>query len=328
MPSRTRILLVDDNPQDRRLVLREIRRGRPDAVVVEVFDRQGLDLTLSSQRFDLVITDYHLQWSDGLHVVKKVKRLDAHCPVIMFTGTGNEEVAVQAMKEGLDDYIIKNVRHLVRLRGAIEAALEHAAERRRAANLAKRLEGLLASLNVGAFRCTSEGQVVDFNAPLANMLSSSPSERVHPALEARLSSLAAQLTSDAPSSGDVNERELVFQSDNGEPRILRISLMRIDDEGSACIEGLVQDVTLQRRLEQERRQADVAAAQIAMLSPRESEVLLRVAAGEPNKVIARRLDIAEKTVEKHRANLMRKTSARSVADLVRLVMAAQHGEER
>ena len=59
-----------------------------------------------------------------------------------------------------------------------------------------------------------------------------------------------------------------------------------------------------------------------MLSPREQEVLEGVVSGMANKVIARRMDISEKTVEKHRGNLMKKLHARSVPDLVRLALLA------
>lgn len=59
-------------------------------------------------------------------------------------------------------------------------------------------------------------------------------------------------------------------------------------------------------------------ARIAGLTPREREVLALVAAGEPNKVIARHLGISFRTVEIHRAHIARKLQARSPADLIRL----------
>ena len=46
------------------------------------------------------MTDYHLQWSDGIRVLQAVKQRLPNCPVIMFTATGNEEIAVEAMKKG------------------------------------------------------------------------------------------------------------------------------------------------------------------------------------------------------------------------------------
>ena len=68
--------------------------------------------------------------------------------------------------------------------------------------------------------------------------------------------------------------------------------------------------------------ADVESlrARVADLTPREQEVFQRVASGQANKVIAIELGISERTVEIHRSNVMQKTSSRSLADLVRLLI--------
>ena len=65
----------------------------------------------------------------------------------------------------------------------------------------------------------------------------------------------------------------------------------------------------------------VIDARLATLTPREHEVLNIVANGETNKVIADELGISEKTVEFHRANIMQKLEARSLADLIRATRA-------
>jgi DNA-binding CsgD family transcriptional regulator len=95
-----------------------------------------------------------------------------------------------------------------------------------------------------------------------------------------------------------------------------------DGQRPPRIDGLVEDITSRKQSEAGARAAAVAAAQVAMLSPRERQVLSHVVAGEANKVVARRLDISEKTVEKHRASLMKKMNVRNVADLVRVSMLA------
>jgi FixJ family two-component response regulator len=79
----------------------------------------------------------------------------------------------------------------------------------------------------------------------------------------------------------------------------------------------------------ERRRAECShkdvLARFAGLTPRELQVMELVVAGLPNKTVARRLGVSAKTVEVHRANVMRKTRAGSLAELVKMTVAAQHG---
>jgi two-component system response regulator FixJ len=72
----------------------------------------------------------------------------------------------------------------------------------------------------------------------------------------------------------------------------------------------------------ERRPGEAPAKiGMAVLSKREHEVLARVLAGKSNRIIGQDLEISERTVESHRASIMRKTGARNLAELVRLVAA-------
>jgi FixJ family two-component response regulator len=64
-------------------------------------------------------------------------------------------------------------------------------------------------------------------------------------------------------------------------------------------------------------------ARVAALTPREKEVLLLVADGRPNKVVATRLGLSTRTVEVHRAKVMEKMQARSLAELVRMAIACE-----
>jgi two-component system response regulator FixJ len=71
--------------------------------------------------------------------------------------------------------------------------------------------------------------------------------------------------------------------------------------------------------------AEAATARVAELTDRERQVLERLVAGQPNKVIAYELDISPRTVEIHRAHVMEKMQARSLSDVVRLALAAGVG---
>lgn len=317
-----RFLLIDDDPQIRKLVERELREASPAAIVVEATDSRQLADALDSPPYDLVVTDYFLGWSDGLKVLSSVKGRWPNCPVIMFTGTGNEEVAVAAMKLGLDDYIIKNARHLVRLRVAVEACLRNAETRIREETLTSRLSMLLSQLEVGVFSCAPDGELVEASPSLLRLLGCESLEKLQSSEFADL--IRKHVESSAETVGDSAaagrfEGELQIEEDAATQRIFKISAGPSAATGRIYrIDGLVEDVTLRRQAELATRAAAVAEARLATLSPREREVFDLVVAGLANKAIARRLDISDKTVEKHRASVMKKLQSRSVAELVRL----------
>ncbi|NTW23684.1 MAG: response regulator [Lentimicrobium sp.] len=122
MPDLLKVLLIDDNPDDRILIIRELRKLFI-IDVEEIIDSSGFDNALSRLDFDIVITDYQLRWTNGIEVLIKIKTIKPLLPVIMFTGTGSEEIAVLAMKIGLDDYILKLPDHYVRLAMSVNTAI-------------------------------------------------------------------------------------------------------------------------------------------------------------------------------------------------------------
>jgi len=167
-----RLVLVDDNPDDRTLVRRVLQKDNPGLEVQEVIDRGGLEQVLEKGLFDLVITDFQLHWSDGLAVLRAVKARDPERPVVMFTGTGSEEIAVEAMKIGLDDYVLKSPRHLVRLSASVRTSLERAQERRAMRETEETLRSLkkaVDSLTIGVTIADTRGQIVYTNPAEARM---------------------------------------------------------------------------------------------------------------------------------------------------------------
>src|SRR6266487_3870635 len=165
-----KILIVDDNPDDRALARREIDREFPNSQFRQVITARELTQALESTRFDLVITDYQLRWSDGITVLLAVKVRWPDCPVIMFTGSGNEEIAVQGMKAGLDDYVLKSPRHYSRLASAVHMALERAKQRKALHEAERRFQSLFDDVPVGLFRVAGDGRIIDANPTLMEML--------------------------------------------------------------------------------------------------------------------------------------------------------------
>ena len=138
------VLVIDDNPTDRLLVIRELEREFTSLQIREVTEAKALEQVINKGDFDAVVTDYQLGWSNGLVVLQSIKSRYPNCPIIMFTNSGNEEIAVEAMKSGLDDYIIKAPSRYKRVPIALRLAIERAEIRSRAARLEAEREELLA----------------------------------------------------------------------------------------------------------------------------------------------------------------------------------------
>ena len=240
-----RVLVLDDNPHDRQLTLRELRKEFPDVEAIEPLDDDQFRDALRNATFDIVVTDFNLKWSNGVDIVRAVKEVRPHCPVIMFTATGTQEVAVEAMKAGLDDYVIKSPKHYLRLAVAVRSCLDRAEIRLRALRSETRLHTLLERLNVGVLRLTVEGDVVDANRACKALLDrfDGHGEPAHNALLQAIRRELPRLTN----RNEPAEREVELEAHDGDSVCVYLSLLRVRVNGHDAIDVLVEDVTKMRR---------------------------------------------------------------------------------
>lgn len=244
-----RILLLDDNPDDRLLAIRELRREFPDFQAQEISEQKGFDQALAVGNFDLVITDYQLRWNNGITVLRATKARYPGCPVIMFTNTASQEDAVEAMKAGLDDYVLKSSKHYVRLPLAVKTALERAEKQRQAVHIENRLQSLLNRLNVGVFRANQDGELLEGNAVFLRLL------QVNSLLEAQAIYLQQLYTLREVSSPSLEWiRELQLHKADGSTLWVSFSETLSTKDGVTMIDGLLEDITKRKQIEVENRQ--------------------------------------------------------------------------
>ncbi len=123
-----RLLMIEDNPDDEALVLRAIRKGGFNIEHVRVENRDDLLTVLRNKDWDIVLSDSQMPEFNGLAALKIVKERSKDLPFIIVSGTIGEEVAVEAMRSGAQDYLMKD--NLTRLVPAIRRELADADERR------------------------------------------------------------------------------------------------------------------------------------------------------------------------------------------------------
>jgi PAS domain S-box-containing protein len=117
-----RILFVEDLPSDVDLAVLELRKEKLRFEYSSVCTRADLIEALKKFEPDLIISDYMMPAFDGLNALREAKKFNPDIPFILCTGSINEETAVECIKAGAEDYVIKE--HITRLPFAVKEALE------------------------------------------------------------------------------------------------------------------------------------------------------------------------------------------------------------
>jgi len=123
-----RVLVIEDNEDDSILEIDQLRRGGFKIIFERVETREELNHALDEKSWDCIISDYSLPQFSGLEALAELKKSGKDIPFILISGTIGEETAVDAMKAGASDYLMKN--SLNRLLPAFERELREAESRR------------------------------------------------------------------------------------------------------------------------------------------------------------------------------------------------------
>jgi signal transduction histidine kinase len=127
-PEALRILLVEDSPPDVALIKYILLSSGREMSVVQVDSREAFEAELTRRPPDLILSDYALPAFDGGRALEIAKQIAPHVPFIFVTGTLGEEVAIDMLKQGATDYVLKN--RLTRLAPAVSRALSETEEKR------------------------------------------------------------------------------------------------------------------------------------------------------------------------------------------------------
>jgi len=127
MNKRLHILHLEDEPDFAELVRSLLAQDGLDAVVNRVSDRAGLEQALAAGDVDLVISDYHLPSFNGMDALKIVRQKYPDLPFILVSGTIGEQAAIESLKAGATDYVLKQKPE--RLPSAVRRAVHEAEER-------------------------------------------------------------------------------------------------------------------------------------------------------------------------------------------------------
>ena len=116
-----RLVVVEDNPSDVELVKHALKKGGFDAECTVVQTAEDFRNALRKNGYEIVLADYSLPAWNGLETVEVLRQEGLDVPVIVVTGALGDTRAVECIKQGAADYVVKD--HLVRLPDAVRRAL-------------------------------------------------------------------------------------------------------------------------------------------------------------------------------------------------------------
>ena len=280
-----RILLVEDNADHKDLMsLALIGHDSTWEVKWVRSGEEALRLLLGGEVFDLVFLDYSLPQGDGLWFLEEIRRVEASPSVVMVTGRGDEGVAVEALKGGAYDYVVKQEGYLQRLPVVAwnaMAANRLALERKRAEDALReseeRYRTILDNIEEGYFEVDIAGNFTFFNDSLCRVLGYSRDEMMgmnnRQYMDKENAQKIYQVFNQVYTIGEPYRSfdwEIVRK--DGTKRFVESSVSLIRDSKAERIgfRGIVRDITEHKRVEAERekliRELQDALAQIKKLS--------------------------------------------------------------
>ncbi|OHD66351.1 MAG: hypothetical protein A2176_07670 [Spirochaetes bacterium RBG_13_51_14] len=178
------LLLLEDSPDDAKIIERELRKGTVPFRLTVVDSERNFRTALEKAEIDLVLSDYNLPGFSGFAALAICRQQCPDVPFIFVSGVLGEEQAIETLKQGATDYVLKT--GLSRLVPAIERAMievDVLNEKRRAEQLLiereKKYRTLVTEINDGVFIVDNDGVLLYANESLSSMFGyDSPDEMI------------------------------------------------------------------------------------------------------------------------------------------------------
>jgi PAS domain S-box-containing protein len=256
-----RALYVEDNPLDARLYTRQLEAGG-FAVTADVVSTQAEFLNaLHARPYDIVLADHGLPGWSGSGALEALLEERADVPLIFVSGTMSDDSAVECVKQGATDYILKD--RLARLPHAVERALteqEAQRNRRRAERSRDFLACLVESSSEAILGVDRDGFILTWNRGAREIFGYSLAEITGQPLATLFAPGAegdAERAMTALRTGrEMGRRETMGARQNGESVHIAVTVSPIGAPGAetGSASAIVQDITAYRQLEEQLRQ--------------------------------------------------------------------------
>lgn len=255
-PGKIKILHLEDQPSDAEQVAYILKKAHLAFEVMLVTTRLQYSQALEEFKPEVIICDHNLPSFNSIEALEMLKRLNLKIPFVLVTGTVSEEFAVEAMRAGVDDYILKD--RMQRLPVAIQSVLnKYKLERERA-----KRETLLRNIDANSLdmicSISEEGHFLHVSAASEKILGYAPEELVGKIFYDFVYREDLQKTSDT--ANQLFEGRLITNFQNRYMRkdgsLVTLSWSACWDEHDRVMYGVARDVTEKNRAEEKMRDAE------------------------------------------------------------------------
>ena len=266
-----RLLIVDDDPNDLELCLRNLKKSDLAYEAVTAGTREDFVRHLRDRDFDVVLTDYRMKGWTGIDALSIVRETQPRTPLILLSGTLGDELAVDCIKSGVTDYILKH--QMARLPVAIRRAQEEQALRDAEATAVRALRESEERYRVLVENAPeaivvldgTTARFVDCNEHALDLFGLSREEL----LQRNPADLSPEIQADGQNSADAVRRNLslaipgrtvrfewLHRNSRGEEIPCEIHLLRLPSEERSLVRGSIVDISDRKRAEAALRQSE------------------------------------------------------------------------
>jgi PAS domain S-box-containing protein len=254
-----RILLLEDDPLDAELCLRKLESSDLDFTIKSVGTSDQFKLEAGTGNYDIVLGDYRLPSWTGLDAVRWLRSTGLTLPFILVTGTLGDELAVECIKEGANDYVLKD--KLERLPYSILRSIDESRLRAERDKAERHYVSIVKGAPYGIYRADEYGRILVANPALVEILgygSEAEVLKLNLATDVYVNAADRQEILKEIEGGKAFLRaEVKWRRKDGRTIIVRLAGRKFESEnhGPAIYETFAQDITEQRVLEQQFQQA-------------------------------------------------------------------------
>jgi two-component system, cell cycle sensor histidine kinase and response regulator CckA len=265
------LLIAEDDPADLALTLRELKKSGLDLHIETVGSRAAFVQALNSGNIGMVLSDYRMDGWTGIDALTEVIKFDADIPLIIVTGTLGDLKAVECMRLGVTDYVLKH--QLARLPMAIMRAREERVLRKSqklAAEAVRESEAhyrtlvenapeaiVVLDIDKGSFVDCNNNALRLFRMKREQLLSHGPGE-LSPQFQpdGRHSITATQLWDERGSGDEISSFEWTHRNSMGVDVPCEVHLVRLSSPTRHLIRGSILDISERKRSEEEVRDSE------------------------------------------------------------------------